>query len=357
MIRKKQVIKTAIIRRIKSSVKLSGVKKIKFNLNFFKVPERILYFFKRYKFFSIIFLLVIIGLTLYLFQYFLLSSKFKIKNVQIDGLSIVNEEQVFEKIGVIKGKNFFFVRPLTIEKKIYDVSNYIKFVKVEKQLPDKVKINIIEKKQQLLLINLSGAFVIDEDGKVVEIYKEFNGLPLTESDKYALMGYLFVGKSEQKEGDAKTDLIESNEEKQKEKISIEERIELQKKEKQEVITRIEKYWNENLPLSDNIFQKTSAVFSIEEKGYKINENIDPNILTMSKKIQDIELESKEIYKFVWESRYRFVIYLLYGKKIIFSTKRDINEQIKDLNILLKDFRLKGKQFKEIDVSSEVLLYE
>ncbi|HNU96286.1 MAG TPA: FtsQ-type POTRA domain-containing protein [Candidatus Magasanikbacteria bacterium] len=102
---------------------------------------------------------------------------FDIKQVGYSGIKNLNEQEikdlVFEKFlksGKYWHKNNFFI--LNTEKIAADISNNFELndIKVEKIFPNRLQIDIREKKQSLIFCNMNGYYLLDHEGGVIKTF-------------------------------------------------------------------------------------------------------------------------------------------------------------------------------------------
>lgn len=94
---------------------------------------------------------------------------FNIKDVEIDGNNIVSDDIIKKELGFYELQNIFsFSSPKA--KKTLLKNPYIKSVKIKKEYPDKIDIEIIERKPRAYveLKNMDSYVLIDETGMVLE---------------------------------------------------------------------------------------------------------------------------------------------------------------------------------------------
>lgn len=128
----------------------------------------------RNKFLITLSIMVLLGL----FYLFCVSPIFTIKIINIEGnnsinqkeiLSIINPELVGRKYLIFTNNNLFCLNKQTISDKITSNHLSIETVKVQRILPNRLNIKIIEKKPAITLISGNKYYYLDKDG---EIFKE-----------------------------------------------------------------------------------------------------------------------------------------------------------------------------------------
>lgn len=96
------------------------------------------------------------------------SEMFKICNIEITGNNQISQETLLLLSGIQQGQNVFLTNTAKVENKITQ-NPYIKEVHVKRMLPDKIKIEIIEK-QKAYIIEFDGMYAyLDRNGYILEI--------------------------------------------------------------------------------------------------------------------------------------------------------------------------------------------
>jgi len=297
-------------------------------------------------------------------RYFLFSKKFNISILNITGCRNIDENFIKSRLERVIGKNIFFIRSSNLRNEIRGYSPYIKNVKAEKHLPNIVDISIEERKPEIIWLNLSGSYLVDEEGFIVEVVSDFEDLKVSEEDIDLLKGYGNLkeyGKDENidEEDNSSTNNEESEKQSETEEKASEEEdaYKLFEQNKLEVISRVDQYWNENLKNIPEEYKKFPFIYSYEQHSYIPLNKLDKNIVDSSKIVLSIDFVDNNVKRYIWESEYRFVIYYDLNHKVVFSTKRDFQIQIEDLKILINSLKKDGRNFSYIDLSSDIIVYE
>ena len=111
-----------------------------------------------------ILLAIIIGILVFLCR----SETFKICNIEITGNNQISQETILQLSEIHLEENIFLSNTIKAKEKISE-NPYIKEVKIKKILPDKIKIEVVEKEKAFMLqINENFAY-IDKNGDILEI--------------------------------------------------------------------------------------------------------------------------------------------------------------------------------------------
>ena len=150
---------------------------------------------RKKSFFLWLFLLIV--LTTYNFdsRENLVSSFFKIKKIEIEGIQNSERKEIEEKFNLFKEKNIIFTNQKQF-RKLIDNLKLVKEIKVKKIYPDKIKITIKEFKIIGIFVDEKNQkeYILTDHGKIINNYnkKQFNDLPLVfgeNADKFFFTFY------------------------------------------------------------------------------------------------------------------------------------------------------------------------
>ena len=150
---------------------------------------------RKKSFFLWLFLLIV--LTTYNFdsKENLVSSFFKIKKIEIEGIQNSDRKEIEEKFNPFKEKNIIFTNQKQF-RKLIDNLKLVKEIKVKKIYPDKIKITIKEFKIIGIFVDEKNQkeYILTDHGKIINNYnkKQFNDLPLVfgeNADKFFFTFY------------------------------------------------------------------------------------------------------------------------------------------------------------------------
>lgn len=115
---------------------------------------------------------ILIGLTLAL----LLSPMFKLSKIEVNGNTKISNNEIIILSEIEEGDNIFLINNNSVINKIKQ-NPYIESVKVEKQLPDKIVLQI-EERQATYALKYGEEYVyINNQGYILEIAESPNNLP------------------------------------------------------------------------------------------------------------------------------------------------------------------------------------
>jgi cell division protein FtsQ len=150
---------------------------------------------RKKSFFLWLFLLIV--LTTYNFdsRENLVSSFFKIKKIEIEGIQNLDRKEIEEKFNLFKEKNIIFTSQKQF-RKLIDNLKLVEEIKVKKIYPDKIKITIKEFKIIGIFVDEKNQeeYILTNHGKIINNYnkKQFSDLPLVfgeNADKFFFTFY------------------------------------------------------------------------------------------------------------------------------------------------------------------------
>ncbi|MBN2016492.1 FtsQ-type POTRA domain-containing protein [Candidatus Dojkabacteria bacterium] len=316
------------------------------------------------KFFRVSIIVVISCLLIILGRFFLFGPEFEINEIQIHGCNSLDAYSIEEKLSYLKGKNIFFVRASRVGDEVLNISPYIMTAKAEKHLPGTIIVNIEERRPSFLWINLNGAYLVDNEGFILEVIVNYNNFEISEEDLDLLRGYGNLKEIEEsrvkEENSAVEDTdaqVEESADEIAEELTLEEKYVIIEGNRQEVISRVDSFWEEKIVGIPEVYMKYPFVFSYEQREISIREEISEEIVSSTKVGIGIDSLGEDVVRYIWESNYRFVIYLARRRKIVFTTRRNFDEQVNDLDVLLDKFKKENLEFVYIDLSGDIIVYE
>lgn len=111
---------------------------------------------------------ILIGIIVGILVFLCKSETFKICNIEIAGNNQVSQEKILLLSGIDLEDNIFLSNTIKAKEKISE-NPYIKEVKIKRVLPDKIKIEVVEKQKEYML-QVDGKFAyIDKNGDILEI--------------------------------------------------------------------------------------------------------------------------------------------------------------------------------------------
>jgi hypothetical protein len=236
----------------------------------------------------------------------------------------------------------------------------LKDVYVEKVPPNKIIIHVIERFPKAVLINLQGAFLVDQENIVVKILSKTEGLELGQDEIDILAGF---GNYDMKivEERVKKDLSEE----EQEEFDFAEVDDEEKEETFNIISNelrdvVNEYFLRNSKsVSSTEFANLNRVFIYENTLYEIGNDVRETFLKLPDEVSAYfrQQEAFTVEKMLWQDQFTLLVTTIEGKNFIFSDRRELWLQIDDLTYILGYIREEGSDFNTIDLTSAVVSVE
>jgi len=107
---------------------------------------------------------MLIGILVFLCK----SELFKVCKIEITGSNQISQETLIKLSGIDLGDNVFLSNTIKAENKISE-NPYIKEIKVKRVLPDKIKIEVVEKQKTYMIAIDEKVAYIDKNGSILEV--------------------------------------------------------------------------------------------------------------------------------------------------------------------------------------------
>lgn len=216
--------------------------------------------------------------------FFLKSDFFYLKQVVINNNKYLSKEEVNTLLNIDKNKNIFFYDINKLEKRVLK-SSYVKECEIKRQIPNKLIVNIKEKKIIGPLYNGKSYCYIDDEGNFVDEIKEADNDDLVINIYYTLNKDSFKFKND--------------------------------KDKKELLALYNKLDEENILMQIKTidFRKSTQIDMKGKTGLNIclnkDNNIEKNIAKLSKVLVDLQTR-KELYGKVDFTYSNYVLYSPYS---------------------------------------------
>ena len=111
--------------------------------------------------------LVLIVAVIAAVGYVIYGAVFRVRSVTVEGIRAISQEEVIRLSGISMGMNIFSINDEQVEAGI-ESNRYLSFVCVDKQLPDKVIVQVRERTPATLVTYCGIAYTLDNRGMVLE---------------------------------------------------------------------------------------------------------------------------------------------------------------------------------------------
>lgn len=99
------------------------------------------------------------------------TSFFHVSQIIINDNYVIEDEKIIMASGIITGENIFKIKVKNAEENLL-LHPYIKSVDIKRKLPNKITINVVERKETLLIDYIGSYLYVDEEGKILNILSE-----------------------------------------------------------------------------------------------------------------------------------------------------------------------------------------
>ena len=110
---------------------------------------------------------------------FIISSDFKIKNIDVEGNSILDTKEIIQNLNFIYEENLFFLN-LNDVKESLKKETFVESFSLKKVYPDTLKLKIVEKKPVAVLQNKKKKYFISNKGDLINFQdiEKYRDLPM-----------------------------------------------------------------------------------------------------------------------------------------------------------------------------------
>lgn len=113
-------------------------------------------------------ILFIIIILIVICAYLLTAEVFKIQNITISGNTELSQEDIYNQCGINIGDNIFLTQEVITKVKLKQ-NGYIEDVKLKKIYPNKIEIEVKERKRKFQILTKTGCYIyINEQGYILD---------------------------------------------------------------------------------------------------------------------------------------------------------------------------------------------
>lgn len=282
--------------------------------------------------------IIALTISILFFVYFIQTSdNFTVKTVKFEGDEI-SEELKSEIINQVQGQNIFNLNISQVEASISDRVENLNSAIVTKAMPDRVRIFIDKYTPTLISISFDSLEVFDENLELVYQEDLKSGLTLTEIESKSLEGTVVINSNEFQEY-----VISNLSEEEKEGFNWDQFTDERKQEFAErlqsgIDQKMSNHFNENLTNISERFAGAQIVnyydfLMTNESPIAKEQRINSYRFTINLS-QEISRLNLVIAKLEWLSRSTLKITLDSNKFLYFSQRREVQDQIIDLETAL-----------------------
>lgn len=297
------------------------------------------------------------------------NSYYSISEITVIGNNSITEERFNSELNEFKGQSIFLISPNTVKAKLQNAFPNFYSIDVKKMFPNILFIKITETEPKLIVINLNGAFLLDENSKVIDILNQetinYDSAKLeiatgSADENSLLIKNIFVKKFL---SDNKYDVLSSTLQQEKiakefnfDNISREEKLKEYNKLKEEVLNEVDALAGKILSkISINDFNFLPQIIFFDNTHYQKNDIIDKSRLELTlaliKYFNEVNNKSHIVGHIEWHGKMLVSIKLTNGTKVIFGALKKPSIQLEDYEIMINYLREQTKNYSQIDLSS------
>jgi hypothetical protein len=310
---------------------------------------------KRVIFVAIAAVIIVLSTVFLLVRVLSASGTFLLAEIEVSGNEEVSTAQVEQALNSLIGTSLFSFDARDVENLLKEQFSFIKEVYVRKVPPKLLEVEIEERYPVLQLVDLSGAYLVDEEGIFINARYPESTIELTETEQGILNGYgmydaeyvyaYYLEQRINEEGFVEVDWSQ---------IPIEEKIATLEKMRLELVSRVENRLNENLTsLIFREFPVLPVIQSTSNSTYQIGSNYSQDRLSLLLSIKSfLASNSIEVAKYYWSSDFTLEVNVAPSGTLIFSVTRNTKLQTDALLAVWSEI---GKTSgKIIDLRSELV---
>lgn len=281
---------------------------------------------------------------------------FGIKKIQLSGNKQISVKAIEEKCSGNLNKNIFTLSVDKLENDLREMSVFVKKTHVEKLLPDTLAVNIEEREPLAVWRTVNGAYLIDNEGYILE--KAIN----ENINLEVIQNNLLLENTDEENADNQPEIDEENIGQEQERNEaedqdstinldedLEKQIDWELKQREKEINLFEINFDDYLQLPDT-FKKYPQVKVWSDQIFEVGTYTETEILnkylTLNVELNSYSFEAVETLVF---SESKALVNFKEGFKVYFKLNTDIPSQIKILNFIYSKLQMEGITFKEIDL--------
>jgi len=308
----------------------------------------------------------LITLIVYGFYQLLRNPYFAVSKFTVLGNKTVTDNQMDTVLAKYQDRNIFLVNTMDVENTIAKAYPIFNGVEVHKFFPDMLFIKISEREPKLIYVNLSGAYLVDSKGQVLnQISATPNDLLPEQVDIYRGYGDpngALVRDRLLTEFKASQQIGTKTEAEQEQIVSVGFNFDqIPLSQKQQVLAELQSeagriianYLAQNDQAVDQSdYAAYPRVDVLEVKAYKETDIVALDRLSMTLEVTGLFASHNiPVTRIVWEGELLVNVTLEGNRTVIFGLNRKTSDQFEDYLLVVNQLRKEGHDYKKIDVSS------
>ncbi len=310
---------------------------------------------KKVLFIGVIIVLIIVVVGFFLVRFLAASGVFLLQEIEVTGNEEIATEDIDTALSSLIGTSLFSFDARDVEALLKEKFSFIKEVYVRKVPPRLLEVEIEERYPLFQLVNLNGAYLVDEEGKFINSHKPETTFELTDTEVLILDGYgnpdadyVYTYYLEKKL--TETEFVEVD----WPAVPMEEKINALSQMRDGITARVTERLNANLSsLVFTEFTDLPIVQSISTKEYADGENYSEDRLLLLSEVKNfLSSNSITVIKYYWSSDFSLEVDVAPGGKLLFSITRDTKVQLDSLLAVWSEIGRESGRI--IDLRSELV---
>ena len=309
---------------------------------------------------------LIISVAIYGIVMLLKSDALAVKKFRLLGNRTINDIQVSAALQKFTGTNILLVKSESIEKELASTFSIFNGIEVTKYFPNELFIKISEREPKLVYINLSGAYLVDAKGQILQqifvdpvvvIDEKLNiarglGDPNSEYLKQMYAAEFIVANSFQEKPLVEQQALIAAGFKL-EAISLNDRQARMKILQKTFQLEFETAWDKNSQAVDtSAYSSYPRVAVLDAQVFKSGEQVDLERLNLTTDIMNLFSGKKlQFTRIIWEGELLVKVEFADKKEIVFGLDRKITDQFEDYLLVVNQLQREGRDYCQIDVSA------
>ncbi|BCX13706.1 MAG: hypothetical protein KatS3mg085_238 [Candidatus Dojkabacteria bacterium] len=310
------------------------------------------------KFLSFKFVLVILPVFVLLFSSYIFKNInfFNVSEISVVGNKQISNEEIYNILSKYQNKNLFNFSARDIEQEIKENLSLVKEVYVWKYLPNKLSVEVVERKPSFVITTLDASHIVDIDNTVIlQIPNE--RFDLIKFEREVLRGEASIDDTYVKEQFfINLELKEGEEAPKWEEVPIEEKQKLFEQLKENTLNKVRTFLESQRDILPEQFKDLPLMILYTDQVFPVRQKVnDEQVAFSNEALIKLSKISFKIDRVVWTSQFTAEFILTDGKVLLLSRLRPLDDQVQDLNLLLQNISF--EKFTRFDVRVPTIAVE
>jgi cell division septal protein FtsQ len=291
------------------------------------------------------------------------SDQLRVEHFVLLGNRTISDNVVLNDLQGFRSQSMLLVNTNTIEQKLLQDYNIFSGVEVDKFYPDTLFIKISEREPKLVYINLSGAFLLDAHGQVLQqIYldpvlipdEEINiarglGDPQSDflkdlylNDFLTQQNLLSAAPADQQTAITKSFDFTT--------IALNDKLTRLTVLQKQYLSQFYIYWDKIVDTGE--YSSYPRVDSFDSQVWKQGDLVNIDRLQLTSDLLNLFANRKiNLTRIIWEGELLVRVVTTDNKTLVFGTERDVTQQFEDYLLVVDELEREGHKYCQVDVST------